>query len=131
LGHFFPTQARRAPPRTDYYSPQFWNEGRRFHTLFGPAEVTTFVWYDNTRQGALGDLKWVPYTNLFEYDAPASVEFGVTADAPLPLPETGRGQPRRVGVGQVDRRHPGDLVRERPRRQRIRSAVAFRLVVDV
>ena len=73
--------------RTRGYQPQFWNEGLRFHTLLGPAELTTFAWYDNTRQGAMGDAKWVPYTNLTEYDAPSSVEFGTTADAPLPLPE--------------------------------------------
>jgi hypothetical protein len=70
------------------YSPQFWNEGLRFHTLYGPAELTTFVWYDNIRQGAFGDGKWVPYTNLFNYTAPSSVEFGATADMPLPLPES-------------------------------------------
>jgi hypothetical protein len=71
------------------YSPQFWNEGLRFHTLFGPAEVTTFVYYDNVRQGALGDLVWdQPYTNLFHYSAPASVEFAMAANMPLPLPES-------------------------------------------
>jgi hypothetical protein len=26
------------------YSPQFWNEGLRVHTLYGPAELTAFVW---------------------------------------------------------------------------------------
>jgi len=94
------------------YQPQFWNEGLRFHTLFGPAELTTFVWYDNIRQGALGDAKWVPYTNLFEYDAPASVEFGATADAPLPLPESIAEHFPMVGRAEmlyINHRTVGDL----------------------
>jgi hypothetical protein len=71
------------------YSPQFWNEGLRFHTLLGPAELTAFVYYDNTNQGASSALKWLhPYTNRWEYDTPAEVMGGVTADAPLPLPES-------------------------------------------
>ena len=74
--------------QTRGYQPQFWNEGLRFHTLLGPAELTTFAWYDNTRQGAMGDAIWHPYTNLFTYDAPSSMEFGTTADAPIPLPES-------------------------------------------
>jgi hypothetical protein len=69
------------------YTPQFWNEGLRFHTLLGPAELASFVYYDNTNQGAEAVAKWVPYTNLYEYDNPAEVLFGVTGDMPLPLPE--------------------------------------------
>jgi hypothetical protein len=70
------------------YSPQFWNEGLRFHTLIGDTELTSFVYYDNTNQGASASLKWLhPYTNLFEYDEAAEVLAGVTANRPLPLPE--------------------------------------------
>src|SRR6266851_1301156 len=50
------------------YSPQFWNEGLRYHTLIGETELTSFVYYDNTNQGAEASMKWVhPYTNIFEY----------------------------------------------------------------
>jgi hypothetical protein len=68
------------------YSPQFWNEGVRFHTLLGPAELTNFVFYDNTNQGAQANVIWHPYTNLATYDPPAEVIMGVTGDMPLPLP---------------------------------------------
>jgi len=70
------------------YSPQFWNEGLRYHTLIGETELTSFVFYDNTNQGVEGSAKWVPYTNLFEYDTAAEVLAGATANRPLPLPET-------------------------------------------
>src|SRR3984893_7832542 len=69
------------------YSPQFWNEGIRFHTLLGETELTSFVYYDNTNQGIQNNLKWVPYTNLFEYDTAAEVLAGLTANRPVPLPE--------------------------------------------
>jgi hypothetical protein len=70
------------------YSPQFWNEGLRYHTLIGDTELTSFVFYDNTNQGVEGSAKWVPYTNLFEYDTAAEVLAGATANRPVPLPET-------------------------------------------
>ena len=70
------------------YSPQFWNEGLRFHTLISDTELTSFVYYDNTNQGAEANLKWVPYTNLFEYDTAAEVLAGLTANRPVPLPES-------------------------------------------
>ncbi|MBV8053631.1 MAG: hypothetical protein JO071_00150, partial [Deltaproteobacteria bacterium] len=70
------------------YSPQFWNEGLRFHTLLGPAELTNFVFYDNTNQGAEANAIWTPYTNLFTYDTAAEVLMGATANMPLPLPES-------------------------------------------
>ncbi len=70
------------------YSPQFWNEGLRFHTLINDTEITSFVYYDNTNQGGSAALKWLhPYTNLFEYDDAAEVLAGLTANRPLPLPE--------------------------------------------
>src|SRR5216683_5569522 len=70
------------------YSPQFWNEGLRFHTLIGDTELTSFVYYDNTNQGASAVLKWLhPYTNIFEYTDAAEVLGGLTANRPLPLPE--------------------------------------------
>jgi hypothetical protein len=69
------------------YAPQWWNEGLRFHTLVGDTELTSFIFYDNTDFGAQSASKWVPYTNLFEYDEPAEVIGGFTANRPLPLPE--------------------------------------------
>jgi hypothetical protein len=68
------------------YTPQFWNEGVRFHTLLGPAELTNFVFYDNTNQGAQANAIWHPYTNLFIAKPPAEVILGATGDMPLPLP---------------------------------------------
>src|ERR1700730_10280515 len=73
------------------YSPQFWNEGLRFHTLIGDTELTSFVYYDNTNQGVEANMKWVPYTNLFEYDTDAEVLAGLTANRPVPLPEVNAG----------------------------------------
>jgi hypothetical protein len=70
------------------YSPQFWNEGLRYHTLISDTELTAFVYYDNTNQGVEANAKWIPYTNLFEYDTAAEVLGGLTANRPLPLPET-------------------------------------------
>src|SRR5216684_1606865 len=70
------------------YSPQFWNEGVRYHTLISDTELTAFVYYDNTNQGTEANAKWVPYTNLFEYDTAAEVLGGLTANRPVPLPET-------------------------------------------
>jgi hypothetical protein len=74
--------------RTRGYSPQFWNEGIRFHTLIGDTELTSFLFYDNTNQGASASLKWLhPYTNIFEYSDAAEVLAGLTANRPVPLPE--------------------------------------------
>src|SRR5712664_2836185 len=74
--------------RTRGYSPQFWNEGLRFHTLIGDTELTSFVYYDNTNQGASAALKWLhPCTNIFEYTDAAEVLGGLTANRPVPLPE--------------------------------------------
>jgi hypothetical protein len=100
------------------YSPQFWNEGLRFHTLLGPAELATFAYYDNTNQGAQAVQKWLhPYTNLFEYDEPAEMLFGTTGDMPLPLPEmiaehfpaVGRAELTYINHKQIDDMRPYTL----------------------
>jgi len=77
-----------APFQIRGVQPQFWNEGLRFHTLLGPAELASFVYYDNTNQGAMPNAIWIPYTNLFKVTQPAEVLFGTTGDMPLPLPES-------------------------------------------
>jgi hypothetical protein len=74
--------------RTRGYSPQFWNEGVRLHTLLGPAELSLWYYYDNTNQGSAAASVWVPYTNLFTYTFPSENLFGMTGDMPLPLPES-------------------------------------------
>jgi hypothetical protein len=76
------------PFRIRGYSPQFWNEGVRYHTLLGPAELSVWYLYDNTNQGIEASAKWTPYTNLWEYDTPAENLAGITGDMPLPLPES-------------------------------------------
>jgi hypothetical protein len=68
--------------------PQNWNEGIRYHTLWGESELTAFYYNDNTNQGTTSSLKWKPYTNLFDYDTPAIQIMGITADRTVPLPES-------------------------------------------
>jgi hypothetical protein len=83
------------------YSPQFWNEGVRLHTLLGPAELASFVYYDNTNQGAEANAIWTPYTNLFTYKTPAEVLAGFTGDVPLPLPAQIAEHFPAVGRGEI------------------------------
>jgi hypothetical protein len=66
--------------------PQSWNEGARFHTLYGATELTALYYNDNTNGGAPWTLKWTPYTNLWNYSNFDIQEAGVTADRPLPMP---------------------------------------------
>jgi len=84
------------------FQPQFWNEALRFHTLIADTELTSFIVYDNTNQGAQAVLKWLhPYTNIFEYDEPAEVLAGLTANRPLPLPEVIASHFPLVAKGEV------------------------------
>ncbi|MBE3604605.1 hypothetical protein IMX07_13310 [bacterium] len=60
------------------------DEGLRFHTLVGPAELTAFYYnswnlYPNTY--------WVQGTNMFENKFAPIQQVGVTGDMPLPVPE--------------------------------------------
>ena len=60
------------------------DEGLRFHTLVGPAELTAFYYnswnlYPNTY--------WVQNTNMFENKFAPIQQIGVTGDMPLPVPE--------------------------------------------
>jgi hypothetical protein len=66
--------------------PQNWNEGVRFHTLFGATELTALYYNDNTSNGAPWSLRWTPYTNLWNYSLYDIQDAGVTADRPLPVP---------------------------------------------
>ena len=66
--------------------PQNWNEGVRFHTLYGATEWTALYYYDSTNAGNPATVKWHPFTNLYDYQYPAINEFGVTVDRPLPAP---------------------------------------------
>jgi len=68
--------------------PQNWNEGVRFHTLYGATEWTALYYYDSTNGGAPATLRWKPFTNLWYYQEPAINEFAVTADRPVPAPAT-------------------------------------------
>jgi hypothetical protein len=71
------------------FQPQNWNEGVRFHTLFGATEWTAFFYNDNTNgtgPGSIGEGKWTPYTNLWTYQMYDVPEFGATVDRPLPMP---------------------------------------------
>jgi hypothetical protein len=68
--------------------PENWNEGVRFHTLYGATEWTALYYNDNTNGGAPFTLKWTPFTNLWQYAYPDIQEAGVTVDRPMPVPAT-------------------------------------------
>ena len=71
------------------YQPQNWNEGLRYHTLVGPAELTAFYYNDVTNGGSPGAAIWTnPLTNLYQYTYQDIQEMGATADAPLPMPSS-------------------------------------------
>ncbi len=74
------------PWRIPGMQPRNWNEGARFHTLYGATEITALFYNDATNHGTPGALKWTPYTNLWTFDYPEIQEAGVTADRPLPIP---------------------------------------------
>jgi hypothetical protein len=67
--------------------PQNWNEGVRFHTLYGATELTAVYYNDNTSGGGPSALSWqVPYTNLWRFDDYDINEAGMTMDRPIPMP---------------------------------------------
>jgi hypothetical protein len=68
--------------------PENWNEGMRFHTLYGSTEWTALYYYDSTNGGGPSTAKWRPFTNLWSYTYPAINEFAVTVDRPVPMPST-------------------------------------------
>jgi hypothetical protein len=66
--------------------PENWNEGVRFHTLYGSTEWAALYYNDNTNTGAVNAIQWNPlYTNLYNYFFPDIQEFAVTVDRPLPM----------------------------------------------
>jgi hypothetical protein len=68
--------------------PQNWNEGVRFHTLYGATEWTALYYNDNTNGGAPWTLKWTPFTNLWNYSLFDIQEAVVTMDRPVPMPSS-------------------------------------------
>ncbi len=69
--------------------PQNWNEGVRFHTLYGATEWTALYYNDNANGFGTGTeetLKWTPFTNLWTYNFSEVNQFAVTVDRPLPMP---------------------------------------------
>jgi hypothetical protein len=66
--------------------PENWNEGVRFHTLYGATEWTVLYYNDNVSGGAPWTLKWTPYTNLWNYTFYPIQEVAVTVDRPVPAP---------------------------------------------
>jgi hypothetical protein len=66
--------------------PQNWNEGVRFHTLYGATEFTALYYNDEVSGGAPWTLKWTPFTSLWNYSFYDIQEAGVTMDRPLPMP---------------------------------------------
>jgi hypothetical protein len=68
--------------------PQNWNEGVRYHTLYGATEWTALYYYDSTNGGSPAPAKWRPFTNLWAYQYPAINEFAATVDRPMPMPSS-------------------------------------------
>jgi hypothetical protein len=66
--------------------PENWNEGLRFHSLYGATEWTVLYYNDNTSGGGPWSLKWTPFTNLWNYSTYDIQEFGTTVDRPVPMP---------------------------------------------
>jgi hypothetical protein len=66
--------------------PHYWNEGVRFHTLYGATEWTALYYNDNVSSGAPWTIKWTPFTNLYNYSFYPIQEAAVTVDRPLPAP---------------------------------------------
>ena len=79
------------PWRIPGMQPQNWNEGARYHTLIGATELTAQYYLDSVNglgTGLPATLEWRPYTNLWTYAYSQVSEMGVTADRPLPVPES-------------------------------------------
>lgn len=68
--------------------PENWNEGLRLHTLIGDTEWTALYYNDNVNGGGPAQLKWTPFTNIWHFNYPDIQEAGITADRPLPMPES-------------------------------------------
>jgi len=68
--------------------PENWNEGVRFHTLYGATEWTALYFYTPTHNGLTGQVIWQhPYLNSgWQVDYPTVNDVGVTMDRPLPMP---------------------------------------------
>jgi hypothetical protein len=69
--------------------PENWNEGVRFHTLYGATEWTALYYNDNANgqgTGTIGTLRWTPFTNLWTYRMEDVQEGAVTMDRPMPMP---------------------------------------------
>src|SRR5215472_11565587 len=68
--------------------PENWNEGVRFHTLYGATEWTALYFYTPTHNGVTGQVIWQhPYLNSgWQVDYPTVNDAAVTVDRPLPMP---------------------------------------------
>jgi len=68
--------------------PHYWNEGVRFHTLYGATEWTALFYNDNVSGGYSNARKWTFGTNLWTHSYYPLEEAGVTMDRPLPMPSS-------------------------------------------
>ena len=62
-----------------------WDEGIRFHTLVGGAELTAFYWNAFSQYP---NIYWQKYTNQFRAKFTPNQKVGVTADMPIPMPSS-------------------------------------------
>jgi len=73
------------------FQPRNWNEGVRFHTLFGATEWTLLYYNDEVNglgNGTEETLKWTPFTNLWTYQFADVQQGAVTMDRPVPMPSS-------------------------------------------
>ncbi len=68
--------------------PHYWNDGVRFHTLYGATEWTVLYYNDNVSQGYSNSRSWTFGTNLWTHQYYPLEEVGMTMDRPLPVPSS-------------------------------------------
>ena len=62
-----------------------WDEGIRFHTLVGGAELTAFYW---NAWNDYPNVSWQQYTNQFRANFYPTQKVGMTGDMPIPMPSS-------------------------------------------
>ena len=62
-----------------------WDEGLRFHTLIGGAELTAFYW---NAWNDYPNVSWQQYTNQFRANFYPTQKVGMTGDMPIPMPSS-------------------------------------------
>jgi hypothetical protein len=77
------------PYRIPGMQPSNWNDGVRLHTLLAATEITA-LYYNDNMNGGVPVIRYIKpyYTNQMEAFFPDIQEIGMTADRPMPVPES-------------------------------------------